>query len=101
VREPYDHETARRIVRRILGERGMTTFGSSAKDAMMREDMTSADVVNVLRGGAVRSLEIEHGFQRYRSRTKTMSVDFAFRGPDTGHGEPDEVVIVGARRHRS
>ncbi|HEX4823290.1 MAG TPA: hypothetical protein VFV19_03165 [Candidatus Polarisedimenticolaceae bacterium] len=99
--EPYDHETARRIVRRILGERGMTTFGSAAKEAMMREDLTSADVVNVLRGGAVRSLEVEHGIQRYRSRTKTMSVDFAFRGPESGRGEPDEVVIVGARRHGS
>jgi len=99
VEEPFDHETARRVVRRIIDRRGMTTFGSAAKEAMMREDMTSGDVVNVLRGGAIRSTEVRHGARRYRSRTKTMSVDFLFRRHDSEQGEPDEVVIVGARRH--
>ena len=97
--EPYGHETARRIVRRIIDRKGMTTFGSAAKEAMMREDMTSGDVVNVLRGGAIRSTGERHGAWRYRSRTRSMSVDFLFRRDASERGEPDEVVIVGARRH--
>jgi hypothetical protein len=99
VEEPFDHATARRLVRRIIDRKGMTTFSSAAKDAMMREDMTSGDIVNVLRGGAIKGTEIAHGAWRYRSRTKSMSVDFSFRGPESGRGEPDEVVVVGARRH--
>ena len=97
--EPVDHATARRWVRRIIDRKGMTTFSSAAKDAMMREDMTSGDVVNVLRGGAIKGTEVVHGAWRYRSCTKSMSVDFSFRGPGADKGDPDEVVVISARRH--
>lgn len=88
-------------MRKIIDHKGMTTFGSAAKEAMMNEGMTSGDAVNVLRGGAIRSAGERHGSWRYHSRTKQMTVEFCFRGHESGaaSAEPDEVVIVGVWRN--
>jgi hypothetical protein len=93
VEEPFDHATARKHVRAIL-ESGMTTFLRSSHLAMAKEDMMSGDIVNVLRGGAIKSTTREHDAWRYESRTKSMTVEFFFRGRPV----PDEIVVLDAWR---
>ncbi len=88
-------------MRAIIDGVGMTTFSRSAKDSMMRNGMMSGDVVNVLRGGAIRSTERIHDAWRYQSTTTQMTVEFCFRGHDADPARtvPNEVVIVRAWRN--
>jgi hypothetical protein len=51
--EPFDQETARRYVLAILEGPGTTVFTRAVKEALLSNDMTSADAVNVLRGGHI------------------------------------------------
>ena len=91
--EPYQPETARSHILRILDGPGMTVFTKRAKDALMKNDMTSADAVNVLRGGRIaKGVSTASGWT-YRAETARMRVDFSFR--------PNELVIESAgRTHR-
>ena len=90
--EPFDQETAKKHVLAILEGPGMTVFTKRAKEKFMKHDMTSADAVNVLRGGRIgKGVASESGFT-YRAETGRMGVEFSFR--------PNELVILGAWRTR-
>jgi hypothetical protein len=93
VEEPYDPETARGLILKILEGPGMTVFTKRAKDALMKSEMTSGDAVNVLRGGRIgKGVKTPSGWT-YRAETSRMRVEFSFR--------PSELVIESAgRTHR-
>ena len=90
VEEPYDPEAARSQIVRILDGPGMTVFTKRAKDALMKNTMTSADAVNVLRGGRISKPVLSEAGWTYRAETARMRVEFSFR--------PDELVIESAWR---
>ena len=46
---------------------------------MAKNDLTTIDVTNMLRGGVVDAAEFENGSWRYRVRTSKMAVVVAFR----------------------
>ena len=46
---------------------------------MAKNDLTTIDVTNMLRGGVVYAAEFENGSWRYRVRTSKMAVVVAFR----------------------
>jgi len=78
----------------------MTVFTRRAKLEFLENEMTSADAVNVLRGGHI--AKGTHGVSgwRYRAQTRRMNVEFSFRFPEnTGTAEPDELVIETAWRN--
>ena len=90
MQEPLDSETARGYILRILDGTGMTVFTKRAKEALMRNDMTSGDAVNVLRGGRIgKGAETPSGWT-YRAETPRMRVEFSIR--------PNELVIENAGR---
>jgi hypothetical protein len=78
----------------------MTTFSQGAKDAMMDARMLSGDVVNVLRGGAIRNTKTGDVWH-YRSRTRSMTVEFCFRGLAVAPARrgPNEIVVLSAWRN--
>jgi Domain of unknown function (DUF4258) len=78
LKEPLDPTRARILIRRIL-KGGHVRFSSHAEDEMRKDDMTTVDVENVLRGGVVEPAEFERGAWRYRVRTSRMYVVVAFR----------------------
>jgi len=90
VREPLDPAAARLLVRRIL-EAGTLTFSRHALQELGKDDLTTVDAVNVLRGGAVSPGELERGTWRYRIRTARLVVVVAFRS------ETELVVVTGWR----
>jgi hypothetical protein len=56
-----------------------------------KDDLTTVDCENVLRGGVVRPGEFEHGTWRYRVETSRITVVVAFRSEG-------ELVVVTAWR---
>lgn len=54
-------------------------FSNHALRELANDDMTTADCMNVLRGGIVEQPEWERGSWRYRVRTNRMCVVVAFR----------------------
>lgn len=83
---------ARKLLSRILRE-GSTAFSRHAQEEMLADDLTEADVVNVLRCGAVSEGEFERGSWRYRVETSRMCAVVVFVGPL-------EIVVVTAWRVR-
>jgi hypothetical protein len=83
--------------KKILGEffranPNSVSFTSHAQKQMLERDLTSIDVVNVLRAGKIYGdPEVENGSFRYRIETTRIMVVFAFRSPD-------KIVIVTAWR---
>ena len=62
------------IIRTCL-ESGSVRFTKHATEELLKDGLTSADVVNVLRGGSVEPGEIVHGKAcRYRVRTAKIVV---------------------------
>ncbi len=88
--EPLAPDAARRLIREILRV-GRFTYSKHAKDEMLADDLTTVDCENVLRGGAVRPGEREHGTWRYRVETSRITVVVAFRSER-------ELVVVTAWR---
>ena len=99
--EPFDQETARRYVLAILEGPGMTVFTRAVKEALLSNDMTSADAVNVLRGGHItRGARTPSGWA-YRAHTRRMNVTFSFRGQERdAAAEPNELVLDNAWRNK-
>lgn len=98
--EPFDAATAQRCIRAILDGPGMTVFTRCAKEEFLENDMTSADAVNVLRGGHVAKAARTASGWRYRAETRRMSVEFSFRGQERdATAEPNELVIESAWRN--
>lgn len=69
------------------------SYTGHAQREMDKDDMSTVDCENVLRGGAVDEAEFEHGAWRHRVRTQkfVLVVEFESR---------DELVIVTAWRNR-
>ena len=57
----------------------MTVFTKRAKEALMKNDMTSSDAVNVLRGGRISRPTQSAAGWKYRAETARMRVEFSFR----------------------
>jgi len=66
-----DVAKARRILREILAS-GTLTYSDHAKREMAKDRLTTQDLVNVLRAGAVEPSEFEHGSWRHRVKTNTI-----------------------------
>ena len=80
LKHPLDNEAARRLIRSILGRgQGGVAFSGHALDEMAKDELTTVDVANVLRGGVVEFAELISGTWRYRVRTSRMTVVVAFR----------------------
>jgi len=98
--EPFDQATARRFILAILEGPGMTVFTRRAKEALLKSEMTSADAVNVLRGGHIaKGVPTASGWT-YRAHTHRMNVTFSFRGHGhDGAAKPNELVLENAWRN--
>jgi hypothetical protein len=88
--EPLEPAGAKRLIRKII-ELGTVTFSKHALEEMAKDDLTTVDCVNVLRGGVVEPGELERGSWRYRVSTTRMCVVVAFRSED-------ELAVVTAWR---
>ena len=95
MQEPFDQDVARAHVLAILDGPGMTVFTARLKKDLLENDMTSLDAVNVVRGGTMSAPVQTSAGWIYRATTRRMSIEFSFRGHD---GEPNELVLVAARR---
>jgi hypothetical protein len=60
---------------------------------MAKDDLTSVDCVNVLRGGVVQPLDVIRGTWRYRVESRTIAVVIAF-------GSEKEMRVVTAWRKK-
>ena len=67
----YSASEARRIIRDIL-ENGETIFTSHAYEEMHNDNLSEADLLNVLRGGVVDEAEWENGEWRHRVHTQNI-----------------------------
>jgi hypothetical protein len=83
--------------KKLLGEffkknPNSVSFTNHAQKQMAKRDLTSTDVINVLRAGKIyNEPEYENGTYRYRVETTRIMVIFAFRSPN-------KIVIVSAWR---
>lgn len=93
LKEPLTNERARALLREILSRRGVVSFSNHALDEMAKDELTSVDAQNVLRGGVVEFSEKEQGTWRYRVRTARMTFVVAFRSETS-------VRVVTAWRHK-
>ena len=93
MREPLEPAAAKALIRTIL-EAGTVAFSRHALDELRKDDLTTVDAVNALRGGIVGPGELERGTWRYRVRTARVVVVVAFRS------ETELVVVTGWRLGR-
>ncbi len=66
------------LLRRIL-EAELLSFSSHALAEMGKDELTTVDCANVLRGGVVEPGEWQSGSWRYRVKTNRICVVIAFR----------------------
>ena len=78
------------MIRTIL-DAGVMAFSRHALEEPGKDDLTTVDAVNALRGGVVGPGELERGTWRYRVRTARLVVVVAFRS------ETELVVVRGWR----
>ena len=90
VPEPFDPATAKALVRTIP-DTGTVSFSRHALRELGKDDLTTVDAVNVLRGGIVSPGALERGTWRYRVRTARLVVVVAFRS------ETELIVVTGWR----
>jgi hypothetical protein len=77
--EPLSAGDAKQLIAKILRMPGSVTFSQHAFDELAKDNMTTVDALNVLRGGVVDPPELEKNTWRYRVRTSKMYVVVAFR----------------------
>jgi hypothetical protein len=77
VLQPLSPADARRLARGIV-EHGVVEFSRHAEEEMAKDDMDSADCVNLIRAGVYQPPEFENGEWRYRSETRRMCVVITF-----------------------
>ena len=92
--EPLEPAAAKALIRTIL-EAGTVTFSRHALEELGKDELTTVDAVNALRGGVVGPGELERGTWRYRVRTARLVAVIAFRS------EAELVVVTGWRVRRS
>ena len=78
IKHPLSNVDAKHLIGRIVRD-GTVGYLNHALDEMRKDALTTADVINVLRGGVVESCEEERRTWRYRVRTARMTVVVAFR----------------------
>jgi hypothetical protein len=78
VNEPLSNVDAKKLIRDILTN-GTVGFTGHAKAELAKDNLSTVDAVNVLRGGTVEFCEQVDGTWRYRVRTNTITVVVAFR----------------------
>jgi hypothetical protein len=66
--ELFDPPQARKLIRSIL-QAGTVRFSGHVLEEMTKDDLTTVDCTNVLRGGVVEPPEWNSGTWRYRIRT--------------------------------
>lgn len=76
--EPVDAPTLRRILRQVLAQ-GNLAFTRHALQEMANDDLSEADIVNVLRAGRYDGCDFEQRSWRYRVATALMVVVVALR----------------------
>jgi hypothetical protein len=76
--EPLAPQKARRLLQEIVRE-GSVRFSGHALAEMKKDDLSTQDCLNVLRGGVVEPPELRDGTWRYRVRTARIYVVVAFR----------------------
>jgi hypothetical protein len=91
--EPLNPIQARQLIRNIIAA-GEVRFSRHAFEEMARDDLSTVDCANVLRGGVVEPPEWEHGSWRYRVRTNRIYVVISFRS------ETQLVVVTAWRLQR-
>jgi hypothetical protein len=69
---------ARQLIRNIINS-GTVSFSGPALEEMAKDDLTTVDCTNVLRGGVVEPPEFERETWRYRVRTNRIYVVVVFR----------------------
>jgi hypothetical protein len=89
---PLSPTRARQLVLRVL-ESGHLRFSAHATQEMANDDLSTADCVNVLRGGVFEPPELERGTWRYRVSTRRMCFVISM-------ASEDEVRVVTAWRKR-
>jgi hypothetical protein len=82
-----DAASARKLLREILAT-GRLWYSGHAKDEMARDQLTTLDVVNVLRAGVVEPSELERGSWRHRVKTNRICVVVVLRS------EMEAVVVT-------
>lgn len=78
---PLPPHRARQLVRRVL-EQGVVSFSGHASAEMEKDDLATADCINVLRGGVYEPPELEKGTWRYRVTTARICVVIAILTED-------------------
>ena len=76
--EPFTPPYARKPIQQIL-QTGTVSFSKHAFDEMAKDQLTTVDCANVLRGGVVEPPELRDGTWRYHVRTTRICVVVAFR----------------------
>lgn len=79
--EPFASGTAKALIRRLITG-GQTTFGTHALKEMAKDDLCRADVLNVLRAGAVAINQHDGTHWRYTVETQKICAVILFRGKD-------------------
>lgn len=90
LKEPLSPAHAKQLIRAILNE-GVYIFSKHAADEMAKDELESADCLNVLRAGVCALGGFEAGTWRYRVQTNHITVVIAFRSAE-------EFVVVTAWR---
>jgi hypothetical protein len=78
VGEPFTPQHARKLIRQIL-QTGTVSFSTHGLKEMAKDNLTTVDCTNVLRGGVVEPPEYRDQTWRYRVRTASIYVVVAFR----------------------
>lgn len=78
IEHPLSNTDAKRLIAEIV-RNGTVGYSSHAFDEMKKDDLSTVDVLNVLRGGIVEFSEEINRTWRYRVRTVRMTVVVAFR----------------------
>jgi hypothetical protein len=68
-----DAAKARKLLREVVAS-GVLTYSDHAKNEMVKDKLTTQDIVNVLRAGVVEPSEFERGSWRHRVKTNTLCV---------------------------
>jgi hypothetical protein len=91
--EPFHPTQARRLIQRIIND-GDVSWTRHALDEMAKDNLTTVDCINVLRGGVVEPAEEIRGTWRYRVCTARIYVVVGFRSET-------RLVVVTAWRLRT
>lgn len=93
MKEPLSPSSVKKLLIAILLTGGVLSFTKHAYAEMAADNLTEADVRNVLRGGVARAGEFVKGSWRYRVETNSIAVVVAFRSET-------RVVVVTTWRKR-